>query len=1171
MITEKPKSLGCLRRQRAALSLAALVMPPAASAEAVAPNVNVDVNLNIEHIVGGVSDFGRERHITVHAAISEPDWNGELDKMDYLLNGLDAYLGRDNGSATFHFAYTPQDPSIPNYPDITEMGVRSDFWKTDYESLGAERLAFESRATEMIMGTNPHPTYPTLSWYANGLTAEDPKWQPKNVETSADWVVEFLDKFFAKNPLEDGKPLPKYWEVINEPDMLMMTGQFMVTSQEKIWEYHNLVAEGVRDRLGDQAPMIGGMTWGLHDFFLPDGLSRYESGYLDQYLDEPTQAIHHAMSDSAVSATRSNEWYQWDVMWKGFMDTCGANMDFYSVHIYDWPKAYGATSGGTIRSGGHVEAMLDMMEWYDLHTTGERKPIVLSEYGAVGNAPSYLGVPARGDWEHMKPFSAMLMQFLERPDYIIKSMPFTPIKAEWGDLDDTPAGRYAYTLMDEDSEGEWQWTEYIKWFELWSDVNGTRIDTRAGDLDIQVDAYVDGDTVHLILNNLERSDRVLNLNLFGESGNPIQDVRIKHLHLVGDQPTLTDTTVLKSPSSVVLGAEATMILAYRFAGPLSMGETSNELKYMGESLSGSDGSTPHRVSHNGTTMTAQVNGVTVPAHGEAMLRICGAFFWTHVSNPDPRNVITINGHDLDFDSDWRGEDPGRPKYFGVLEVPVPLAYLQEDNTIQCTLLNQSEYTNVSLQVWDMSVDPQRSEATSPPDGVAVTGVTVAPETASVDLGNTTALTATVAPADATNQFVTWSSGDPALASVSSTGVVTPLSPGEVTITATTADGGFTDAAVVTINGTAVAVTGITLAPPSLSLGAGASAVLVPSVVPANASNKSVTWTSSHPLFASVTPNGMVMALAEGESTITAETVDGGFTASSVITVTAAGGGPGSLIAGYIDGSNGDSSMPAFAAEANVTASNVVNTAFSSGPVRNSWGASLGDYWITSAHNGTNASDIGAAATHAEVEAAKGYRWTVTANAGHRIDLSSMTLDFGLAAAADSQPTSWGYRVFVNIDGTGFISVGSAVAEEEVAGGSFVQKTSGNHPFSASTADGGSVTIKLVDWGRLTTNGNQYGTSANLFQNIRLNGSVESTTAGAAPIRVLAHAADLGTGQFTITYDTTFPGGVDVYYTEAFDGWTFDGTESATGNGLSLSRPMSSERRFYILTEPGVTP
>ena len=39
--------------------------------------VSVSVNFNIEHSVGGVSDFGRERHITVHSSLGENDWNGE--------------------------------------------------------------------------------------------------------------------------------------------------------------------------------------------------------------------------------------------------------------------------------------------------------------------------------------------------------------------------------------------------------------------------------------------------------------------------------------------------------------------------------------------------------------------------------------------------------------------------------------------------------------------------------------------------------------------------------------------------------------------------------------------------------------------------------------------------------------------------------------------------------------------------------------------------------------------------------------------------------------------------------------------------------------------------------------------------------------------------------------
>ena len=48
--------------------------------------VNVGVKLDTKHSVGGVSDFGRERHITVHSSLSESDWVGEEDKLDYRNN-----------------------------------------------------------------------------------------------------------------------------------------------------------------------------------------------------------------------------------------------------------------------------------------------------------------------------------------------------------------------------------------------------------------------------------------------------------------------------------------------------------------------------------------------------------------------------------------------------------------------------------------------------------------------------------------------------------------------------------------------------------------------------------------------------------------------------------------------------------------------------------------------------------------------------------------------------------------------------------------------------------------------------------------------------------------------------------------------------------------------------
>ena len=82
--------------------------------------------------------------------------------------------------------------------------------------------------------------------------------------------------------------------------------------------------------------------------------------------------------------------------------------------------------------------------------------------------------------------------------------------------------------------------------------------------------------------------------------------------------------------------------------------------------------------------------------------------------------------------------------------------------------------------------------------VPVTGVTVAPKTSSVAMGATRNLVATVAPTNATNKSVTWTSSDPLTATVSASGVVTPVKAGTCTITVTTADGSFTDVCNLTV-------------------------------------------------------------------------------------------------------------------------------------------------------------------------------------------------------------------------------------------------------------------------------------------------------------------------------------------------------------------------------------
>lgn len=160
----------------------------------------------------------------------------------------------------------------------------------------------------------------------------------------------------------------------------------------------------------------------------------------------------------------------------------------------------------------------------------------------------------------------------------------------------------------------------------------------------------------------------------------------------------------------------------------------------------------------------------------------------------------------------------------------------------------------------------------------VTGVTVAePSATRIAVGDTLTLTATVAPADASEKGIVWTSSDDKIATVSAAGVVTPVEAGEVTITATSKDNDkMTDSVTLTIYRK---VTGVTLNENSLNMTAGDNDVtLVATVAPDNATDKSVTWTSSDEKVVTVA-DGTLTAVAAGDAVITVTTKDGGYTAT----------------------------------------------------------------------------------------------------------------------------------------------------------------------------------------------------------------------------------------------------------------------------------------------------
>lgn len=161
--------------------------------------------------------------------------------------------------------------------------------------------------------------------------------------------------------------------------------------------------------------------------------------------------------------------------------------------------------------------------------------------------------------------------------------------------------------------------------------------------------------------------------------------------------------------------------------------------------------------------------------------------------------------------------------------------------------------------------------------IPVASVTIKP-ILSLKVGQVETLVASVLPEDATNKHVTWSSSDPSVASVGITGEVRAHKTGSTVITVTTQDGNRTATCNVQVSTSEIPVTDVTLNKTALSLTVGAKETLIATVLPAEATGKNVTWSSSDESVASVSVTGEVRALKPGIARITVTTVDGGFTA-----------------------------------------------------------------------------------------------------------------------------------------------------------------------------------------------------------------------------------------------------------------------------------------------------
>ena len=177
-----------------------------------------------------------------------------------------------------------------------------------------------------------------------------------------------------------------------------------------------------------------------------------------------------------------------------------------------------------------------------------------------------------------------------------------------------------------------------------------------------------------------------------------------------------------------------------------------------------------------------------------------------------------------------------------------------------------------------------SYATILEEKVPVTGITLDQENISFsDIGASVQLTATILPTDADNQKVIWKSSDTKVATVKD-GKVTCTGYGTAIITATSEEGGYIATCNVTATKRIVLPSSITLNRNEATIKVGETTTLKANVLPVDADDKTIVWSSENSDIASVTNDGVVTGHKAGTTKIIVTTNANGLKDECILTV-----------------------------------------------------------------------------------------------------------------------------------------------------------------------------------------------------------------------------------------------------------------------------------------------
>lgn len=484
-----------------------------------------------------------------------------------------------------------------------------------------------------------------------------------NVDYSAVDITPFSQEaaaFVAKKYRDDWDLIPEYIEPFNEP----MVHAIDYYPEGKDGKYITEKLQSVYDKISTYHKHLGEA---IHN--TPELKNMKVMGFASAYPE-----------------FEQSDFKSWNAKYKNFIDIAGAEMDAFSLHIYD---GSGINNSGGRRSGSNAEAILDLIETYSMIKFQEVKPIAITEFGRlVPDQAGWTASNGASNYESVENSQAvrsqlhLVMAFMERANILETAIPFNV------NTRDVTQKYCKSSIWINDSEGNAKYTNRRYYYEMLKDIKGDRVHVTSSNVDVQTQAFVDGQQLYVMLNNLNDKKQTVSLDLLNTQG--LLKVDIKRLKIYLDKiPNLSTTESGSAPDYLSLEYGETVVLTYHFDSPIVFDNSIKQTKYY---------SSKHLEPISTYVMESFSFDNVQVGEGHATLRLGVARDRELSLMP----IITINGEDVNTRGDIiRGYDQNtRNQFFGVLEIPFDISLLKEGtNKVRVTFSDGGGYiSSVILQV-----------------------------------------------------------------------------------------------------------------------------------------------------------------------------------------------------------------------------------------------------------------------------------------------------------------------------------------------------------------------------------------------------------------------------------------------------------------------------------------